>query len=205
MDLSPAVLFLRKNLPNLLSISRIPLGALFFLCMGRLSVETVVVGLLIIIVSLSTDYLDGTLARRQNTVSTLGKWVDPLADFIFFLFVYLSFFRLGIMPLFLLLLFLARELTQNGLIRPLNLAKKLDLGAKTAGKIKTVLQVIGSLMIVTLILANQLGWVSFLLVKEISLGLLSLLVAVSLGSLYWYLQPYLRERRGGSQTRSSWK
>jgi CDP-diacylglycerol--glycerol-3-phosphate 3-phosphatidyltransferase len=205
MDTPPTGSFLRKNIPNILSFSRIPMGVLFFLCMGKLSVTRVVVGLLIIIVSLFTDYMDGTLARRQNTVSTLGKWIDPLADFIFFLFIYLSFFKLGIMPFFLLVLFLARELIQHGLIRPINMVKKMDLGAKTAGKIKTVLQVIGSLIIVTLILANQLGWVSYPLLKGISLCVLSLLVAVSLASLYWYLQPYLRMRRGGSVTRSSEK
>ncbi len=203
MDRSLSGTFFRRNIPNILSLSRVPLGVLFFLFMASLSVTRVVSAFLIIVVSLCTDYLDGTLARKQNTVSTFGKWIDPLADFIFFFFVYLSFFLLGIMPWFLFALFLARELTQHGVVRPVSMARKLDLGAKTAGKLKTVLQVIGSLIIVTLILANQLAWVSFPLVTGISYGLLSLMVAVSLGSLYWYLKPLVGKCQGGSQLRSS--
>ncbi|HUI71484.1 MAG TPA: CDP-alcohol phosphatidyltransferase family protein [Spirochaetia bacterium] len=186
--------FLHRNLPNILSLSRLPLGVLFYLCMISPSVVRAVLALLVITAGLCTDYLDGTLARRHNTVSMFGKWIDPLADFVFFFFVYLSFYLLHIMPLFLFVLFLARELTQHGVIRPVSLVRKLDLGAKTAGKLKTVLQVIGSLVIVALVLATQISLVSFQLASAISLGLLSLMVAVSLGSLYWYVRPLLSKR-----------
>ena len=133
MDRSLSGTFFRRNIPNILSLSRVPLGVLFFLFMASLSVTRVVSALLIIVVSLCTDYLDGTLARKQNTVSTFGKWIDPLADFIFFFFVYLSFFLLGIMPRFLFALFLARELTQHGVVRPVSMARKLDWEQRPPG------------------------------------------------------------------------
>lgn len=69
------------NIPNALTLSRIILAPVLFIVLLKspgkfLSFAAAVIfGLASI-----TDFLDGYLARRMNLVTTLGKFLDPLAD-----------------------------------------------------------------------------------------------------------------------------
>ncbi len=69
------------NIPNALTLTRIVLVPVLFIVLLKspgkfLSfVAALVFGLASI-----TDFLDGYLARRMNLVTTLGKFLDPLAD-----------------------------------------------------------------------------------------------------------------------------
>jgi CDP-diacylglycerol--glycerol-3-phosphate 3-phosphatidyltransferase len=184
----------RRCLPNILSVSRIFLGLAFFLLLplGRALNSSICLG--IIALGMLTDYLDGSLARRTRTVTRIGKWLDPISDFSFFFFVYLSFHKLALMPLFLLILFLARETAMYAVVRPLYLIRGLDPAARLAGKIKTVFQNIGSMLIVFLYLLVELALLSFASLRIVSLVLLSTMVATSLASMYWYVKPLLAGR-----------
>ena len=179
---------LKRYLPNFLSITRIPLGVMFFLFFTsehNIFDYTPV----IIIVSLLTDYLDGYLARRLDLLSETGKWLDAFADFLFFFFVYLSFLSTGVMPLLLFILFLCREILMYSLIRPLSTARKLQVGAKTSGKAKTALQCIGSLFIAVMSIFFKYQRISEIFFRRSSLIALILLVSFSIISLYWYIKP----------------
>ena len=101
------------------------------------------------------------------------------------------------MPLLLLILFLTREISMYGIIRPLYMRRKLDPGAKLPGKIKTVLQICGSVIIILLLLANQINLMPFLMIQNISFYILSLLIAASLISLYWYITPVFQSSASG--------
>ena len=69
------------NIPNLLTLSRIVLTPILFIVLlkspGRFL--SFVAALVFVLASI-TDFLDGYLARRMNLVTTLGKFLDPLAD-----------------------------------------------------------------------------------------------------------------------------
>ena len=186
----------KKFLPNLLSLSRILWGVLFFLSFPRNTLLTTVLALGLITLSLTTDYLDGKMARAGNSVSLLGKWIDPFADCTFFFFAYLSFHKVQLMPLLLLLLFAGRELLMYAVIRPLCMVKKIDPGAKAAGKIKTVFQIVGSIGIILLTLLYQLRWLPFPSLRAVATSILILLVGVSLASLYWYIRPLISAAPG---------
>jgi CDP-diacylglycerol--glycerol-3-phosphate 3-phosphatidyltransferase len=181
--------------PNVLSLSRILLGVAVLLLLPRLEAFTTAICLGLVLLSGLTDYLDGRIARRSRSVSVFGKWVDPVSDFIFFLFVYLSFRRVGLMPLVLLLLFLGRELTMYGVIRTLYMIRRLDPGARLAGKIKTTLQVLGTIAVLVLLLLSLRGLLGWEILRIVSLVILSVLVAVSLASLPWYVMPLVRSPR----------
>lgn len=75
-----------RQLPNAITVARIPLAVVFFflLLLGGtygLSDLTVrwVAGILFV-VAISTDWVDGYLARRYDIVSDFGKLWDPIAD-----------------------------------------------------------------------------------------------------------------------------
>ena len=68
------------NLPNALTLGRIaitPLVAALPFVNGS-TVRAIAFGLFVI--AAVTDYVDGYLARRENLITDLGKWLDPLAD-----------------------------------------------------------------------------------------------------------------------------
>ena len=189
-----------KNVPNLLSLSRIVLGVLFFLLFRRGTAANSAICLGIIGAGMITDYLDGTLARRKNLVTMAGKWIDPLSDFSFFFFVYLSFHTTSLMPLILLILFLLREISMYTAVRPQYIKRRMDPAAKTPGKLKTVCQNAGASIITTLAIGHHLELLSFSTLRTVSVPLLSLMVAISLGSMYWYVKPLIGHKGGDQQT-----
>lgn len=104
----------------------------------------------------STDFVDGHIARKTNTVSALGKFLDPLADKIvivvmLFLIVYFHRFELfpydGLVIALLGGLILTRELTVS-VFRAVAASKGLVLAADIYGKIKTVLLDIGTAFLI---------------------------------------------------------
>ena len=70
------------SIPNMLSLSRILLlPFLFFLLFTDVKIPLLVA----YIVIGATDYFDGTIARRLNQTSDLGKTLDSVADLFFYL------------------------------------------------------------------------------------------------------------------------
>ncbi len=191
----------RKHIPNLLSLSRIILGVLFLLLFRRGTPVNAAVCLGIIVAGMITDYLDGKLARRNNLVTMAGKWIDPLSDFSFFFFVYLSFYTVSLMPLILLILFLLREFSMYTAVRPLYIKRRMDPAAKTPGKLKTVFQNAGTSVITTLAIGYHLELLSFSTLRAVSVPLLSLMIAASLGSMYWYVKPLIEMEGSDRQIR----
>ena len=105
-----------------------------------------------------TDYLDGHLARKNNQVTNLGKFLDPVADkllinsMIIFLIVPASYAP-GQMSfsLWCAILLIARDIVVDAL-RFIAAQKGVVIAANIFGKMKTVLQMIA----VSLVLLN--GW-----------------------------------------------
>jgi cardiolipin synthase len=181
----------RRHIPNLLSLSRIVLGGLFFVLFRRFTPLAAAICLGILVLGMITDYLDGKLARRNNLVTMAGKWIDPLSDFSFFILVYLAFYTVSLMPLILLVLFLLREISMYTVVRPLYIKRRMDPAAKMPGKLKTVFQNVGASIITFLAIVYHLGLLSFTTLRAVSVPLLSLMVATSLASMYWYVKPLI--------------
>ena len=68
-----------------------------------------IINSLIIIAGVS-DFLDGFLARKLDTVSKLGSILDPLADKLFVIFVFIALYYKGKLPFTVLLIFLLKDL-----------------------------------------------------------------------------------------------
>jgi CDP-diacylglycerol--glycerol-3-phosphate 3-phosphatidyltransferase len=128
----------------------------------------IIVAAILFAVLCATDFIDGHIARSTNTVSDLGKFLDPLADKVvivvmLFLIVYyqrgLEIFPYnGMVVTLLSALVLSRELMIS-VFRSLAARKGLVLAADIYGKIKTVFLDVG---VSCLILAGTtvvLAWI----------------------------------------------
>lgn len=69
--------------PNLLSLSRILLTPLVGYLLAQNDVLSVYFCVGVLLVAVSTDALDGWLARKLNQQTELGLYLDPLADKLF--------------------------------------------------------------------------------------------------------------------------
>jgi len=105
---------------------------------------TISLGLFVL--AAATDYLDGYLARRWNTISSFGKIVDPIADKILILGVLFIFSYKGVVPLVLAIIIAFREILLT-VIRLLLLSKQIVIASIQSGKFKTASQVISVVII----------------------------------------------------------
>ena len=70
-----------KNIPNILSFIRllmIPVFVYVYFAYDTFPACLIAAG--VYLLAWITDALDGYLARRNNWITDLGKWLDPLAD-----------------------------------------------------------------------------------------------------------------------------
>jgi cardiolipin synthase len=98
-------------LAHALTLSRIPLAVAFWATYGNRVWSLALVGLAAL-----TDALDGMVARRAGATSTVGEWLDPLADKVFVLGVLGAIQVHDPVPWWLLGLIVARELVLIPLI-----------------------------------------------------------------------------------------
>jgi len=86
-----------------------------------------------------TDLLDGHIARRDNLVTSFGKFLDPLADKILICSVLIMFTYLNWVAAWITILIVCRELLVTGL-RAMAADEGIVLAADKFGKWKTALQ-----------------------------------------------------------------
>ena len=97
---------------------------------------------IIFVVAMITDYIDGHLARKNNQITTFGKLFDPLADKIMTTTAMIFLSLMGIIPFYLTLIFILRDVLVDG-FRNLAASKKVTVAASFYGKVKTMIQSIG--------------------------------------------------------------
>ncbi len=136
----------------------------------------ILLGLLIICEC--SDIFDGMLARKRNEVTDLGKVLDPMADSITHISLFLTFTQGFVaLPLLLVFVFLYRDLLISTL-RTLCALRGVALAARFSGKMKAVLQATVAFLIILLMIPYSTGLISLALFQQISL------FAVSIAALY---------------------
>ena len=134
------------NLPNLVTLSRIPLMLVVIGLLYPASETSLpwirTAALIVFLFAALTDWLDGWLARKFGQVSEFGKFMDALSDKVLTLGMFISLLALdeiGRLALFPILLILAREFLITGL-RLVAAGRGKTLAAEKVGKLKTVIQ-----------------------------------------------------------------
>lgn len=93
-----------------------------------------------------TDALDGYLARKQNLVSVVGKFLDPLADKLLVMATLVLMVGMGRVPAWIVVLILARELSIS-MLRTIAISEGVVIAAGEGGKAKTALQMVAVLFL----------------------------------------------------------
>lgn len=95
------------TLPNVISFVRL-LGVPLFLYL-LLGLENDVAAVIVLAVGGSTDWVDGYVARRMNSVSRLGELLDPFADRLYIVATVIGFTIREVLPLWFTCALLLRE------------------------------------------------------------------------------------------------
>ncbi len=141
------------NLPNKLTIFRIILVPLMvivpFLGLNNeyfgIPLQYLIIDFIFIVAS-TTDKLDGYLARKNNQVTTFGKFLDPLADKILVLAAMVMLVEMNRLPAWIPIIVLAREFMISG-YRLIAVEKGGKvIAASNWGKLKTVTQMIAIIL-----------------------------------------------------------
>jgi CDP-diacylglycerol--glycerol-3-phosphate 3-phosphatidyltransferase len=131
------------NLPNALTALRIflvPVLVVVLLTRSR-SEGGLFLGVAIFGVAVLTDYLDGYFARRRNQITRTGILLDPLADKLLTAAAFLSMVEMGLVPAWMVMIILGRELAVTG-FRNVAAGRGILIEASVLGKGKMVTQVV---------------------------------------------------------------
>lgn len=109
--------------------------------------------MLVFLIASMTDFLDGYLARKNNEVTDLGKFLDPIADKMLInsmmVFLALNFVSLAShqrFAFFLVIIMIIRDLVVDGL-RFMVAKKNVVVAANIFGKLKTVTQMVAIIVV----------------------------------------------------------
>jgi CDP-diacylglycerol---glycerol-3-phosphate 3-phosphatidyltransferase len=94
-------------------------------------------------VAMTTDWLDGRLARRQGQASSVGSLLDPIADKILVLSALVMLIEQGVIPAWMVAVIVVREVLITGL-RQAAVERGVVLAARDLGKLKTWAQAIAA-------------------------------------------------------------
>lgn len=173
------------NLPNKITLARIFLIPLFIVVLmsgkwtGMLEFYFNISAAAIFAIAALTDGVDGYLARKNNQVTDLGKFLDPIADKLLVAAALICLVELQRIPSYMAIIIIAREFIVTGL-RIVAISNGVVMAAEMTGKIKTVIQIIAT--VVALLFYE-------VMIGPVSLGYIAMLIATlfTIYSGYVYL------------------
>ena len=150
----------KMNVPNILSLLRcllVPVfvGALLFMP-GKTLLGCIIPAVIYVLTGL-TDMLDGKIARKYNLITDFGKFIDPLADkfmvlgSMFAILVRMMLdgeLTLALVFVWVALVILLRELGVTSIRLVVAGKEGIVVAASLLGKIKTVSQMVGTVIII---------------------------------------------------------
>ena len=138
-----------------------------------------------------SDITDGYIARDRGEVSKIGKLLDPLADSITRVVIFMTFLAMELIPFWMVLVFFLRDIC-IAYYRAFAASEGFVMGARISGKIKGALQSTASLVpVLLLVIASQK---ELLATQESRNAYLWIVIGGSVA--YWAYCLYFRFRGG---------
>ncbi len=127
------------SIPNLLTLLRVAAVPLLLVLLALPGPVTCPLASGILLVAVLTDLVDGVIARRYNQITTVGKFLDPVADKVLILSVLIMLVGLQWVPAWVAVFIVARDILVTGL-RAVAAQQGMVIAADRYGKLKTVIQ-----------------------------------------------------------------
>lgn len=171
------------NLPNLITIARILLVPVMVWAIAAHEMRFAFV--LFLVAGLS-DAVDGFLAKRFNMTSELGAYLDPLADKVLIMSIYVALGITDAIPRWLVILVVSRDLLiVGGIMLAWILGNPMKVKPLWVSKLNTVAQILyAGVVLAALGFQFDLGVVRALLVASVAL--------LTLLSIGFYLRNWVR-------------
>jgi CDP-diacylglycerol--glycerol-3-phosphate 3-phosphatidyltransferase len=173
------------SLPNgvtIIRIAAIPIILLLLFTSGQ--TYKFITTILFLLVA-GTDTLDGYLARRRGMVTTLGKFLDPLADKLLIVASLIALITARAVPVWMVIVIVGREIAVTGL-RGIAASQGIVISASSLGKYKTVFE---AASISLLIFNEEYFSIDF---YDVGMGLLWIALAIAVVSGIDYFNKFLK-------------
>lgn len=152
------------------------------------------------IIAAITDWLDGYFARKFHAQTTMGKFMDPIADKILVSTILILLVPSGAVHPVLVIIILGRDIFIGG-IRSIAAADRLIIDAKATGKWKTAVQMVAipAVLVDVPLVSDSLGPLYNISTQTVGHGLLWISGILSLISGLEYINLY-RNSRSSART-----
>ncbi|MDR1195539.1 MAG: CDP-diacylglycerol--glycerol-3-phosphate 3-phosphatidyltransferase [Endomicrobium sp.] len=144
------------NLANKLTITRICLVPLFIVFTELHTFWFSIFALAVFCIASLTDMLDGQIARRNNIITPLGIFLDPLADKLLISAAFICFIDVEVLciPAWMVIAIISREFMITGL-RSIAASKNIIIPADKAGKFKTTSQIVVIILVLMVLIIHE--------------------------------------------------
>jgi len=131
------------NLANAITITRILLIPVFLVLLlsGIPEPYGDILAAAVFILAAATDKLDGYVARRSKQVTTLGQFLDPLADKLLIAAALIALVAQDRVAAWVAMVIIGREIAVS-VLRIIGVSQGVSIPADKYGKLKTVLQIV---------------------------------------------------------------
>lgn len=171
------------SIPNLITLGRILLVPVV---VWAIASGQMLAAFLLFMAAGISDAIDGFLAKRFGMTSELGAYLDPLADKVLIVSIYISLGILDVLPRWLVILVVSRDLLiVGGIILSWIVRKPISVKPHPVSKANTAAQ----LLLVALVLAAlgfgfDAGWALTLIMAGVT--------ALTLASVAIYLREWVQ-------------
>jgi len=174
------------TLPNGLTVVRVLVIPIIIFMLFYSSPVYQIFNAFLFLLAAVTDTLDGYIARRRGMVTTLGKFLDPLADKLLIVTALIALIPARGIPVWMVIIVVGREIAVTGL-RAIAASQGMIVAAGSWGKYKTFLEV---LSIFFLILDGEYFSIDFC---DVGIALLGVAVLFAIISGVNYFKDFLKE------------
>jgi cardiolipin synthase (CMP-forming) len=171
------------NLPNLITIGRILLVPVVI---WAITAGEMQVAFLLFLLAGVSDAVDGFLAKRFGMTSELGANLDPLADKVLIVSIYIALGIAEQIPRWIVILVVSRDiLIVGGVMLAWFLGKPMRVKPVLVSKLNTVAQIVFACLVLA---ALAFRW-RFELTENV---LMAIVAALTLASVAFYVREWVR-------------
>jgi cardiolipin synthase len=177
------------NLPNLITIARILLVPVVVWAIAQRQMQ---VAFLLFLAAGASDAIDGFLAKRMGMASELGAHLDPLADKVLIVSIYVSLGVTDAIPRWIVILVVSRDiLIIGGIMLAWFLDKPMTVRPLLVSKLNTAAQIVFA----CLVLASLAFGFGADLARTVAMWTVAALTLLSVG---FYVREWWRHMNAGA-------